>query len=132
MYFKTIRKYCKAENATHTYFRLCESYRDANGFPRQRMILGLGRLLELPDIDQKILFLERLNDLIKGAPTLFNSGKDELVEQLAQHYYRELKTKKKIDRVSEIPTDFDFINLKTLKNKNISSATARRSPSCPT
>ena len=119
MYFKTIRKYCKAENTTHIYFRLCESYRDANGFPHQRMVMGLGRLLELQDIDQRILFLERLNELIKGTPTLFNSCKDETVEQLAQHYYRELKTKKKIDRVSEKATDFDLVNLKTLKNKNI-------------
>ncbi len=119
MYFKTIRKYCKAENTTHIYFRLCESYRDANGFAHQRMVMGLGRLLELQDIDQRILFLERLNELIKGTPTLFNSCKDETVEQLAQHYYRELKTKKKIDRVSEKPTDFDLVNLKTLKNKNI-------------
>jgi len=52
--------------------------------------------------------------LIKAAPTLFNSGKDEIAEKLAQHYYLELKTKKKIDRVSGIPTDFDLINLKTL------------------
>ena len=119
MYFKTIRKFCKAENATHIYFRLCESYRDANGFARQRMVMGLGRLLELPEIDQKILFLERLNELIKGTPTLFTSCKDEVVEQLAQHYYLDLRIKKKIDRVSEKPTDFDLINMKTLKNKNI-------------
>jgi len=83
------------------------------------MVMGFGRLLELQDIDQRILFLERLNELIKGTPTLFNSCKDETVEQLAQHYYRELKTKKKIDRVSEKPAYFDLVNLKTLKNKNI-------------
>ena len=83
MYFKTIRKYCTAEHTTHICFRLCESYRDANGLPRQRMVLGLGRLLELQDIDQRILFLVRLNELIKGTLTLFNSCKDEKVEQLA-------------------------------------------------
>ena len=49
MYIKTIRKYCQVEKATHTYFRLSESYRDQRGFPRQRMVLGLGQLLELPD-----------------------------------------------------------------------------------
>ena len=63
--------------------------------------------------------LERLDELIKVTPTLFNSCQDKTVEQLAQHYYRELKTKKKIDRVSDKPTDFDLVNLKTLKNKNI-------------
>ena len=84
MYIKTIRKYCIAEQNTHTYFRLSESYRDEHGIARQRMVLGLGRLLELPDFDHKILFLERLNELIKGRPTLF-SCKEEKIEQLAQH-----------------------------------------------
>jgi len=119
MYIKAIRKYCQAEKATHTYFRLSESYRDQNGFPRQRMILGLGRLPELPDFDQKVQFLERLNELIKGKPTLFSSNGNKTIEQLAQHYYQELKKKKKIDRVSDVTEDFDTVNLNTLKNKNI-------------
>lgn len=52
-------------------------------------------------------------------PTLFNSCNDEKVEQLAQHCYQEIKSKKKIDRVSTASEEFDLINLKTLKNKNI-------------
>jgi Transposase DDE domain len=118
MYIKTIRKYCQVEKATHTYFRLSESYRDQRGFPRQRMVLGLGQLLELPDFDQKVLFLERLNELIKGKPTLFVCN-DEKIEQLAQHYYLQLKQKKKIDRATDAVEDFDTVNLNTLKNKNI-------------
>ena len=119
MYIKTIRKYCKAQNTTHNYYRLCESYRDEGGFPRQRMVLGLGRLADIPDIDQKVTFLARLNELIKGTPTLFGSCKDEEAERLAQDCYEEIKSKKKIDRVSTGSEDFDLINLKTLKNKNI-------------
>jgi transposase len=118
MYIKTIRKYCQTEKTTHTYFRLSESYRDEYGVVRQRMVLGLGRLPELPDFDQKVLFLERLNELIKGKPTLFSS-KDENVEQLAHYYYGQLKQKKKIDRASDATDDFDTVNLNTLKNKNI-------------
>ncbi len=118
MFIKLIRKYCQTEKTTHTYFRLSESYRDEHGFPRQRMVLGLGRLPELPDFDQKVVFLERLNELIKGTPTLFSSC-DEKVEQLAQHYYSELKRKNKVDRVSPTADDFDTVNLNTLKNKNI-------------
>jgi len=64
IYIKAIRKYGQAVKATHTYFRLSESYRDKYGFPRQRMVLGLGRLPELRDFDQKVLFLQRLNELI--------------------------------------------------------------------
>jgi len=43
MYFKTIRKYCKAENTTHKYYRLSESYRDEFGITRQHMVMGIGR-----------------------------------------------------------------------------------------
>jgi len=119
MYLKTIRRYCKAENTTHKYYRLSESYRDEFGIPQQRMVLGIGRLLEIPGIDQKVLFIERLNELIKGTPTLFNACKDEKVEQLAQHYYQEIKLKKKIDRASMGSEELDLVKLKTLKNKNI-------------
>ena len=118
MYIKTIRKYCMTERTTHTYYRLSESYRDEFGIPRQRMVLGLGRLLELPEFDDKILFLERLNELVKGRPTLFGC-KNEKVEHLAQHYYGQLKQKKKVDRTSEVPEDIDTVRLNTLKNKNI-------------
>ena len=118
MYIKTIRKYCLAEQTTHTYFRLSESYRDEYGIARQRMVLGLGRLPELPDIDHKVLFLKRLNELIKGKPTLF-SCKEEKVEQLAQHYYAQLKLKKKVDVASNPADDLDTVKLNTLKNKNI-------------
>src|SRR5665811_1698214 len=118
MYIKTIRKYCQTEKTTHTYFRLSESYRDEHGFVRQRMVLSLGRLLELSDFDQKVLFLERLNELIKGKPTLF-SCKEEKVEQLAQHYYAQLKLKKKVDVASNPADDLDTVKLNTLKNKNI-------------
>lgn len=107
-----------AEQATHTYFRLSESYRDEHGIARQRMILGLGRLLELPDFDDKILFLERLNELIKGKPTIFSCKQDN-VEQLAQHYYAQLKLKKKVDVVSDMEYRTDTVQLSTLKNKNI-------------
>jgi len=119
MYFKTIRKYCLTEKTTHTYYRLCESYRDANGFPRQRMVLGLGQLLELPDFDQRLLFLERLNELIKGKSTLFSISNNQFVEQLAQHYYAILKQKNKIDRSTQSTDDFERVNLNTLAHKDV-------------
>ncbi|MBC8006303.1 MAG: IS1634 family transposase [Verrucomicrobia bacterium] len=118
MYIKAIRKYCLSEKTTHTYFRLSESYRDEHGIPRQRMVLSLGRLLELDEFDDKILFLERLNELIKGRPTLFGC-REEHIEQLAQHYYAQLKLKKKVDVASDAADDIDTVKLNTLKNKNI-------------
>lgn len=118
MYIKAIRKYCTTERTTHTYYRLSESYRDEFGVPRQRMVLGLGRLAELDDFDDKILFLERLNELVKGRPTLFSCC-DERIEQLAQHYYGQLKQKRKVDIALDVPQEIDTVRLNTLKNKNI-------------
>lgn len=35
----------------YTYYRLCESERDADGKSRQHTVLGLGELLEFPTSD---------------------------------------------------------------------------------
>jgi transposase len=119
MFLKNIIKYCKTEKTYHTYYRLCESYRDEFGMSRQRMVLGLGRLLEIPDLDQKILLTARINELIKGTPTLFNTYKDQSVEQLAQQFYRELKVKRKIDKRPGETEEWETVDLKTLKNKDV-------------
>ena len=118
MYIKTIRKYNKEEKTINNYYRLCESYRDENGFPKQRMVIGLGRLFEIPDVDQKVAFLERINALINNASTLFTI-QDSVVEKLAQHYYKEIKIKNKIDRPADITNDYDLVKLKTLQHKDI-------------
>jgi len=108
-----------AEKTMHTYFRLCESYRDECGVARQRMVLGLGRLHELPDPDDKIRFIERLNQLIKNKQTLFTPYLNPAIEQLAQQYFEQLKLKGKIDIASDTKEDIERVKLNTLKNKDI-------------
>jgi transposase len=119
MFLKSIHKYCKAEKSRFTYYRLCESYRDEFGFARQRMVIGLGRLEELPDIDQKIRLCERINELAKGEPTLYSQSPDPLIEQLAQHYYQQIKSKKKIDYPPKPYDDIETVELNTLKNRDV-------------
>ena len=119
MFLKSVHKYCKSENARLLYYRLCESYRDEFGFPRQRMIIGLGRLEELPDIDQKIQLAERINELVKGEPSLYGSSADETIEELAQHYYEVIKSKRKIDKKVNTSGDIETVKLNTLKNKDV-------------
>jgi len=58
------------------------------------MVLGMGRLLELPNFEERLLFLERLNELINGTPTVFTINLDPKIEALAQQYYTQLNTKK--------------------------------------
>jgi hypothetical protein len=55
MFLKSIHKYCKSEKTSIVYYRLCKSYRDEYGSPRQRMVIGLGRLDELQGTEQKLL-----------------------------------------------------------------------------
>jgi hypothetical protein len=119
MFLKSIHKYCKSEKARLTYYRLCESYRDEFGFPRQRMVIGLGRLEELPDVDQKIRLCERINELVKGELTLYSPCPDQSVEQLARHYYQQIKSKKKIDKSPQSFDDIETVKLNTLKNKDV-------------
>lgn len=119
MFLKSVRKYCKTDKTYYPYYRLCESFRDECGFPRQRMVLGLGRLEELPEITQKEAFIDRVNQLIKGTPKLFKASDDPTVERLARHYYQELRLKKKIDVDPQTDSDHEVVNLKTLKNKDV-------------
>ncbi len=118
MYIKTIRKYNKEEKTINNYYRLCESYRDENGFPKQRMVIGLGRLLDIPNVDQKVAFLDRINELVNNKSTLF-AVQDSVVEQMAQHYYNEIKIKNKIDRPADITNGYDLVNMTTIQNKDV-------------
>ena len=51
----------------YTYYRLCESERDADGKSRQHTVLGLGELLEFPTEMQKHELAELLTELIRRA-----------------------------------------------------------------
>ena len=119
MFLKSIHKYCQKEKAHVTYYRLCESYRDEYGFPRQRMIIGLGRLEGLPDIDQKLRLCERINELVKGEPTLFSPSTDPSVEQLAQHYHQQIKSKRRIDSPPGSNSEIATVRLNTLRNRDV-------------
>lgn len=55
----------------YTYYRLCESYREADGKVKQRTVLGLGELLEFPTEAEK----KELADL---QTSLINEGTGKL------------------------------------------------------
>ena len=48
----------------YTYYRLCESYREADGKVKQRTVLGLGELLEFPTESEKRELANLLTSLI--------------------------------------------------------------------
>jgi Transposase len=62
MFIKGVTK--ESPTGRKVYFRLCESYRDHTGKPRQRMILGLGELPELPRWEDKKTLAGLLNSMV--------------------------------------------------------------------
>ena len=67
MFLKPVIKHRKGANGKderYVYFRLSESYRDSRGKVHQRMIMGLGELLELPKQSQLDKLIKVLNDMV--------------------------------------------------------------------
>ena len=119
MFLKSIHKYCKAEKKGVMYYRLCESYRDEYGTPKQRMVIGLGRLEELPTTEQKLLLVERINELMRSYPTLFNAGFNNEVDRLAYHFYKQIRIKNKVDKTDPGHEETETIRVNSLKNKDV-------------
>lgn len=70
MFIKPTKKWRNPEGDSsimvpYTYYRLCESERDATGRPKQRTVLGLGELLEFPTQAEREELAELLTALIR-------------------------------------------------------------------
>lgn len=119
MYLKAIYKQ-EGENKFRTaYYRLVESYRH-NNTVKHSTIVHLGKLDELPDIEHKKELAKRIDDLVRtsrtGMQSLFVSNK-ELVEQLAQKYFNEIKDNNKIDISLDSP--IQAVDLGSVANKDV-------------
>ena len=88
----------------YTYYRLCESYRDADGKVRQRTVLSLGELLDFPTESQKRELADQLTVMINegGGKMCF----DQKVYDAAVGFYGKWLDEKKeaqarADRLAE-------------------------------
>jgi len=85
---------------------------------RHRIIIGLGKLDELPCEEQKKLLGKRVEELLTGQTNrlpLFPVN--EKVEKLAYYYYSEVKKKHRYD-LGETGKDLQTVDLSTMKNKD--------------
>ena len=90
MFIKPFNKYCKTTKTRYSIYSLCESYRDGSR-TLHRSIICLGKLDELPTVEEKKLLGFRIEELIKnGGNTLALNTVSPKIEELAQHYYREV------------------------------------------
>ena len=119
MYLKAIYKQ-EAKNKFRTpYYRLVESYRYDNAV-KHSTIVHLGRLDELPEVEHKKELAKRIDDLVRSSRTGMHSlfeSENEIVEQLAQKYFEEIKRNKKIDISRD--SNIQAVDLNSVKNKNV-------------
>lgn len=116
MFVKPLVKYNKATKQRYNIFQLCESYRH-EGRIKHRVIIGLGKLDELADEEQKKLLGKRIEELLLGQQhKLPLAQADSTVEKLAHYYYDEIKKKQRYDTGEA--NDWQTVDLSTIKNKD--------------
>ena len=98
MFIKSVPKTDRGSGKTYVYYRLCESYRLGSSI-RHRNILSLGTLDELTEPLHLKLLADRIEQLIKGLPRMFDCD-NPVIERLAQTFYREIVDKKLLDRAN--------------------------------
>ena len=117
MFIKPLVKYNKTTKQRYNIYQLCESFH-LDDRVRHRIIIGLGKLDELPSEEQKKHLGKRIEELLTGSinrlPLL---PVDEKVEKLAYYYYVEIKKKHRYD-LGEAGKDLQTVDLSTIKNKN--------------
>ena len=117
MFIKPLVKYNKTTKQRYNIYQLCESFR-LDGRVRHRIIIGFGKLDELPDEEQKKLLGKRVEELLTGhINRLSLQPIDEEVERLAHYYYHEIKKKRRYD-LGENGKDWQTVDLSTMKNKD--------------
>ena len=96
MFVKPLSKYNKTTKERYSLYQLCESYR-LDGRVRHRVIIGLGKLEDLPTNEQKIRLGKRIEEMVQGKMRLSLEKLDEQVERLAQYFYNEIRKKRRYD-----------------------------------
>ena len=115
MFVKPLIKYNKSAKQRYNVYQLCESFRQ-DGRVRHRVIVGLGKLDDLPCEEQKKLLGKRIEELLTGqASSLFKE--DEAIERLAHYYLGEIKRKNRYD-IAKADVDWQTVDLSTLKNRD--------------
>lgn len=117
MFVKPLVKYNKSTKQRYNIYQLCESFR-LDGRIRHRVIVGLGKLDDLPSEEQKKLLGKRVEELLTGqgnSLSLFEA--DEAVEKVAHYYLSEIKKKGRYD-FGKVYTDWQTVDLSTLRNKD--------------
>ncbi len=115
MFIKPLVKYNKTTKRRYNIYQLCESFR-LDGRVRHRIIIGFGKLDELPEEEQKKLLGKRVEELLTGQTTCLPLGAvSEKIEKIAHYYYQEIRKKQRYD-LGKDEKDWQTVDLSTMKN----------------
>lgn len=119
MFLKSTSRRSQTQDRRVDYYRLCESYRQDNR-TLHFTVVHLGNLEQLPQPEQKQQLARRLEELIeaarRGLQPLF-APQEDVLEQLAQHFFRKVLERKRIDVAKG--KDYHVVDINSIKNKQV-------------
>lgn len=125
MFIKKINKKDRQGKLKYSYYRLCESFRIGKNV-RQKTVLSLGKLTELPSEDQHKLLADRIEALILGQSEMFLTPVPKTIEVLAQKFYSLYREQSKVkpDSIAlmenDQPDEDDLVQLNSLSHEQVS------------
>jgi hypothetical protein len=115
MYFKASCRRNPQTEKVESYYRLVESYRDANNYIRHRTIVTAGFIDHFTA--EELNFIQKnISDRINGKPILMVQDSDTLLLEYADELYRKAIKDKKIDSKIDPNKDMVHVDLNTLEH----------------
>lgn len=115
MYFKASCRRNPQTEKVESYYRLVESYRDANNYIRHRTIVTAGFIDHFTA--EELNFIQKnISDRINGKPILMVQDSDTHLLEYADELYRKAIKDKKIDSKIDPNKDMVHVDLNTLEH----------------
>jgi hypothetical protein len=117
MFFKASCRRNPQTEKVESYYRLVESYRDANNYIRHRTIVTAG-FIDHFSADELIFIQNKITDRINGKPDLFVQDCDASLLEYADELYHKALKDKKIDSKIDPNKDMTHVDLNTLQYRD--------------
>ena len=115
MFFKASCRRKPQTEKVESYYRLVESYRDANNYIRHKTIVTAG-FIDYFTADELIFIQKHITDRVYGKPILMVQDADlPLLEYADELYHKALKDKK-VDAKIDPERDMAHVDLNTLQH----------------
>ena len=115
MYFKASCRRNPQTDKVESYYRLVESYRDANNYIRHRTIVTAG-FIDHYTAEELIFIQKNITDRVNGKPILIVEDSQAHLIEYADELYKKAVKDKKIDAKNDPAKDMVCVDLNSLKH----------------